>query len=122
MMAEPSPTFQAGTSPQTTKPKITVTLTYFMNARKRHTRFSSLSVKGVPKGATVKVSCRGGCPRRSQTFEKSGTVALTGYRNRALRVGATLTISVTKPGSIGMAKVVKIRADKRPRITTKTLR
>jgi hypothetical protein len=93
-----------------------------MHARKRATRFSSLSVKGVPKGATVKVTCTGGCPRGSQTFRRSGTVALTGYRNKAIKAGARLTIAVTRPGSVGTAKVITIRSNKRPRITTKTLR
>jgi hypothetical protein len=114
--ATPTPT------PAAPKPKLAVTLSYFMNARKRETRFSTLSVKGVPKGATVKVTCTGGCPRKTQTFRRSGTVALTGYRNRAIKAGAKLTIAVTKPGTIGTAKVVTIRSGKRPRIATKTLR
>ena len=115
--ATPTPT----PTPQAAKPKIAVTLSYFMNARKRETRFSTLSVKGVPQGATVKVTCRGGCPRRSQTISKGGTVALTAYRRKAIKVGATLTIAVTKPGMTGIAKVVTIRSGKRPRITTKLL-
>jgi hypothetical protein len=118
----PTPTPTPAPAPAAPKPKLSVTLSYFMTARKRETRFSSLSVKGVPRGATVKVTCSGGCPRRSQTFRKSGTVALTGYRHKALRVGAKLTIAVTKPGTVGTAKVVTIRSEKRPRITTKTLR
>jgi hypothetical protein len=117
-----TPTPSPAPAPTPAKPKIAITLSYFMNARKRHTRFSSLNVKGVPKGATVAVTCRGGCPRKTQTFNKPGTVALTGFRNRAIRAGAKLTIAVTKPGSIGMAKVVTIRSDKRPRITTQRLR
>jgi len=109
-------------APSPAKPKIGFSLQSFMTAGRRSTRFSTLSVKGVPKGATVKVTCTGGCPRKRQTIKKSGTVALTGYRKRSIRAGAKLTISVTKAGSIGMAKVVTIRADRRPRITTKTLR
>jgi hypothetical protein len=117
----PTPTPTPTPAPQAEKPKIAVTLSYFMNARKRETRFSTLSVKGVPKGATLKITCRGGCPRRSQTITRSGTVALTAFRRKAIKVGAELTIAVTKPGMTGMAKVVTIRSGKRPRITTKLL-
>jgi hypothetical protein len=122
--AAPTPTLTPAPTPTPTpaKPKVGFSLQYFMTAGRRSTRFSTLNVKGVPKGATVKVTCTGGCPRKRQTIKKSGTVALTGYRKRAIRAGAKLTISVTKAGSIGMAKVVTIRADRRPRITTKTLR
>jgi hypothetical protein len=123
--AAPAPTPAPNPTPTpapATTPKIGFSLQYFMTAGRRSTRFKTLSVKGVPRGATVTVTCRGGCPRKRQAIRKRGTVALTGFRNRAIRVGAKLTISVTKPGSTGMAKVVKIRAGKRPTITTKTLR
>ena len=45
----------------------------------------------------------------------------TAYRKKALKVGTTLTIAVTKPGMTGMAKIIKIRASKRPSVSTKTL-
>lgn len=120
----PAPTPTPTSTPRpTAKPKLAFTLNYFMRASKRSTRFTTLSVKGVPRGATVTVTCTGGCPRRSQTFRnKRGTFALTGYRHRAIRAGAKLTIKVTRPGSIGMSKIIRIRAGKRPTISTKTLR
>jgi hypothetical protein len=93
-----------------------------MSAGKRSTRFSVLSLKRVPEGATITVTCTGGCPRKRATITgKRGTVPLTAFRNRALRTGAKLTIAVTKPGSTGMAKVVTIRSSKRPKIATRTL-
>ena len=107
----------------TVKPAITITVPYFMSAKKKSTTFSSLSVKGVPAGATVKVTCKGTCPKKSVTIvsPKGGTVALKAYRKKALKVGTTLTIAVTKAGMTGMAKIIKIRASKRPSVTTKTL-
>jgi hypothetical protein len=102
--------------------KLTFSLSYFMRARKRDTRFSTLSLKAVPAGATVEVTCTGGCPRKRVTLKnRGGTVALTAFRNRAIRAGAKLTIKVTKPGTIGMSKVVTIRAGRRPTIATKAL-
>ena len=48
-------------------------------------------------------------------------MALRRTGKKALKVGTTLTIAVTKPGMTGMAKIIKIRASKRPSVTTKTL-
>ena len=95
-----------------------------MNAKKRYTRFATLSVKGVPAGATITVTCTGGCPRKAQTLTsaKGGTVKLDGWLRKRLKTGATLTISVTKPGMAGMTKAVTMRAERRPRIVTKVLR
>ncbi len=119
----PSPTPAPAPVAEQPKPELSFTLSYFMRASKRDTRFSTLSLKGVPSGATIKVTCTGGCPRKRVTLKhRRGTVALTAFRNRALRAGAKLTIEVTKPDTIGMAKVVKIRAGKRPAISTRALR
>jgi len=115
----PAPTV----APPKPKPVITITVPYFMSAKKKATTFSTLSVKGVPAGATIKVSCKGTCPKKSLTITsaKGGTVALTAYRKKPLKVGTTLTVQVTKAGMTGMAKVIKIRAAKRPSVTTKVL-
>jgi hypothetical protein len=120
--AAPAPTPVPTPTPDT-RPKLEVTLSYFMRASKRDTRFSTLSLKGVPSGATITIKCTGGCPRKRATITgKRGTVALAAFRNRAIKAGAKLTIEVTKPGAIGTAKVVTIRSSKRPSIATKTLR
>ena len=58
------------------------------------------------------------------TFTKrnaSGTVNLTAFRNKSLRAGTVLTVTVTKPGSFGMVKKVTMRKNKRPAITTTCL-
>jgi hypothetical protein len=102
---------------------IDVSLVYFMNAKQRYTRFATLSVKKVPAGATVTVTCTGGCPRKSQTLTsaKGGTVTLKAWLRKRLRTGATLTIAVTRPSMAGMTKTLTMRAQRRPRIVTKTL-
>ena len=94
-----------------------------MNAKRRYTRFATLSVKKVPAGATVTVTCKGGCPRKSQTLTsaKGGTVTLKAWLRKRLTTGTTLTITVTKPGMAGMAKALTMRAERRPRIATKAL-
>jgi hypothetical protein len=104
-------------------PPIDVSLVYFMNAKQRYTRFATLSVKNVPAGATITVACRGGCPRERQTITatKSGTVALKTWLRKRLKTGATLTITVNRAGMAGMTKTLTMRAERRPRIVTKTL-
>ena len=64
---------------------ITITVPYFMSAGKKSTKFSSLSVKGVPAGGTVKVTCKGTCPKKSLTITsaKGGTVSLSVYQEGA---------------------------------------
>jgi hypothetical protein len=101
---------------------IDITLVYFMNAKQRYTRFQTLSVKGVPAGATITVTCTGGCPRKRQTLtsEKGGTVKLAGWLGQRLKTGARLQIAVDRPGMAGMSKTLTMRAERRPRIVTRT--
>jgi len=99
-------------------PRLTVTLSFFMRAGSRSTRFSRLSVVGVPAGATVRVSCKGArCPKKTFTSKRSGAVTLTPFRT-TLRVGVKLTVLVTKPGTIGAAKTLTVRKSKAPLIGT----
>jgi hypothetical protein len=104
-------------------PAIDVSLLYFMNAKQRYTRFATLSLKKVPAGATISVTCKGGCPARKQTISaaKGGTVRLDKWLRKRLKTGATLTIAVTKPGMRGISKAVTMRPERRPRIVTSTL-
>jgi hypothetical protein len=100
--------------------KLVVTLAYFARASARSTRFSSLQVRGVPSGATVVVTCKGaGCPKRFTKRNASGTVSLAALIKRPLRAGVTLTVTVSKPGSISAVKVVEVRRSKPPRIATR---
>ena len=72
-----------------------------------------------------------GCPkvrvkgkRRMLVFTKnkaSGTISLKPFLKKSLRAGTVLTVTVTKPGSFGMAKKLKVRAIKRPTTTTTCL-
>ena len=86
-------------------------------------RFATLSVKGVPAGATITVTCTGGCPRKAQTLTsaKGGTVKLAGWLGKRLKTGATLKIAVNRPGMAGMTKTLTMRSERRPRIVTRTL-
>lgn len=99
---------------------INFSLSFVFAASRKSTRFSSLTVKGEPKGSTVSVKCTGkGCPAKS--FKKKnakGSVSLKPYVKKALRKGLKLTVTVTKTGYVSMIKTVVIESKKAPKITT----
>jgi hypothetical protein len=102
---------------------INVSLTFLFSASRKSTKFTSLIVKGVTKGATVAVKCAGrGCPARSFTKRNAkGSVSLKPYVGKALKAGIRLTVTVSKPGFVSMIKTVTIRPSKAPKIVTTCL-
>ena len=42
-----------------------VTLAYDFDAKRNGTRFSALTLKRIPSGASVRVTCAKGCPRKT---------------------------------------------------------
>jgi hypothetical protein len=99
---------------------LNVSLSFLFSAGRKSTKFRALSVKGVPEGASVSVTCAGkGCPAKS--FKKqhaNGSVSLKPYVKKALRKGLRLTVTVSKPGFVSMIKTLTIRPSKAPRIVT----
>jgi hypothetical protein len=110
-----------GATGSAAKPQLVVTLTYNFNAKRKSTRLLTLAVKNVPAGATVAVTCPKGCAKRSFTKRAgSGSVSLTSLvKGKALKVGATITVTVSKPGWNGVTKILKIRARKPPVVSTR---
>lgn len=100
--------------------KIVVTLAFNYTATRRNTRLTTLTVKNVPSGATVRVRCPKGCAKK--TFVKRhahGSVSLkTLVKGRKLKPGTRITVTVSKPGAISAVKVLTIRARKSPAIST----
>jgi hypothetical protein len=102
------------------KPQLFATLAFTFKAGTRTTRLTSLTVQHVAKGATVAVKCPKGCAKK--TFLKrnaSGTVSLKTLVTKPLKVGTTLTVTVTKVGSSGLTKTLKIRSRRAPSVATK---
>ena len=89
-----------------------------------YTRFRSLTVRRVPRGARVELRCRGtGCPRKLRRVRarvRKGRASFT-KRIRAahLRRGATVEIRITRREAIG--KVVRFRIRSRALPTSSTL-
>jgi hypothetical protein len=112
--------------------RVNVTLSFLFPSAAASTKFTVLQVKGVPSGSTVVATCKGkGCPtkkvkgkKQNVVFTKknaSGTVNLTAFRNKALRAGAVITVTVTKPGSFGMVKKLAVKKNKKPVLSTTCL-
>ena len=83
----------------------------------KYTIFRRLTLKAVPQGATVSVTCKGKkCPAKRFTSKRKGAVKLKKFTKKKLRPGTKLTIRVTKNGAIGKQFVIKIRKGKAPTI------
>jgi hypothetical protein len=82
--------------------------------RGTRTRFTSLTVKSLPAGAYVAITCnKRGCPFKSHIYRpKKGKVNTPpSLRRRYLRAGTTLTVSAKAPNST--VKVVSFKTRKR---------
>lgn len=107
--------------------QVVVTLAFFANAKKASTKFTTLQIKNVPLGAEVKVTCTGKrCPKglTGKGYVKKnafGTVSLKQFIKSSLRSGNTITVVVSKPDAIAAVKVLKVRSNKKPLISTKCL-
>ena len=92
-----------------------VTLSYGFDAKRRGTRFTTLTLKRIPSGATVSVTCTKGCPRKAYKHAKAkGTFSVKAYLRRWLKPGAVLTVTVSKPGAMTVIKRLTMRRSKRP--------
>jgi Putative metal-binding motif len=107
-----------------------VTLSFDHEIFTRFTRLPRLQVKGVPGGSTVRATCavkKRKCPGRARkAFTKRGargTVSLNSrYKGVKLPAGTKITVTVTKPGFIGAAKIFEVRrGPKRPKVTDRCL-
>jgi hypothetical protein len=126
-LAAPPVAAAAVTSPQlqsakhAPEPSIVVTLAFsFADSTRTHTKLTSLVVKGVPRGATVTASCRKQCS--AKTFKKThafGKVSLARLIRKPLKVGSTIRVTVSRPGSTSAIKTLKIRPHKAPSVTTR---
>jgi hypothetical protein len=115
----PAPPAPAPAAPA--KPgRITVTLAYFLSRG----RFTTLAVKGVPRGSKVVATCSKGCAHKRYTKRNArGTVNLKKLvGGRRMKVGAKIAVTVTHAGRIGAVKTLQIRSGRRnPKLTTRCI-
>ncbi|WP_028057599.1 Ig-like domain-containing protein [Candidatus Solirubrobacter pratensis] len=124
--------------------KLSVVLGFaFSSSTAKLTKFTRLSVSGVPAGATVTVTCiKGTCPTalvKKKTVKKRGkkqttlvakplvlrdafgTINLSKLISKPLKAGTRLRVDVTRPGAIGAVKIMEVGKRKAPKVTTQCL-
>jgi PKD repeat protein len=101
--------------------KIGATLRYAFTRTSKTTMFTSLLVRNVPAGAKVKATCKGGgCSKKAfSAVAKTDSVSLKTMLRRKLKVGAVITVVVSKPGMVGRTIVVTVRKGKDPKLAGK---
>ena len=64
--------------------------------------------------------CARGCPAKSFTKRDArGTVSLYRFASRRLKVGTTIRITIAEPGARPIEATIKIRAGRKPSVTTR---
>ena len=94
----------------------------FKPPQKAFTAFTLFQVKNVPSGSKIVVSCAK-CPKKAHKITKKkakGTVTIKQLKTK-VKSGAKITVTVTKPGTIGVVKVLTIKRGKAPVLSTKCL-
>lgn len=105
------------TVPTPPTPRIVVTLAYrYSGVNSKATKLSGLTVKGVPQGATVTVTCKKGCAKKRFVKRNArGNVKIaTIHGSKRLKVGTKITVTVTKAGMVTAVKTLTIRKRKPP--------
>jgi hypothetical protein len=101
---------------------------WFFNFHPAFTTIGQFVLNGVPSQSTITVTCRGGgCPYRSHSVHvgklrhpKSVDV-LRAFRNRHLRPGTLIVVTITRPQYVAKYYSFKIRKGKGPLITISCL-
>ena len=96
----------------------------------KYTRLSRLRITALVGGETVRVTCSGkapkgssrkkhGCPfkTRSSAAKLSSIKFDSVFKTRRLAPGTRITVTVTKPGTIGRSLTIVIRKGKAPKTT-----
>jgi Ca2+-binding RTX toxin-like protein len=106
---------------------ISASISVFVRTRGLRTRFTAVTVRNIPAGAKLKVTCkppkgkrnRKVCPFRA--FTRTFTAPTRSlqlrrrFTKRFFRAGTVFRIDITHPLAIGKVRIVKTRANKVPR-------
>jgi hypothetical protein len=114
-------------APNPPPPRILVSVSFRFAASNKETKFTSFSVKGIPSGSTLTVSCKpkkksSKCPSKKFTKKNAkGTLKLKTFIGKKFKKDTVITIQVTKSGMVGAVKLVTIRKRNGPSTTTRCL-
>jgi hypothetical protein len=115
-----------GTPPKVV-PRILVSVSFRFAASDKATTLTSFSVKNIPSGSTLTVSCKpkkkgSKCPAKKFTKKNAkGTVKLKTFIGKKFKKDTVITIQVTKSGMVGAVKLVTIRKRNGPSTATRCL-
>ncbi len=99
----------APVTPVVPAPRISARLALAWTVFRNYVVLDSATVKDIPAGATVKVTC-GTCKRKSLTLTaKKTTLTLSKLRGAKLKRGKTFTVTITKPGYVGLSMTRKVK-------------
>ncbi|HEY6891402.1 MAG TPA: HYR domain-containing protein, partial [Solirubrobacter sp.] len=108
-------------APTTPSPKtIDASLAFRFTLVKQVTRLTALTVKKLPPGATLIVTCKGAsCPKKlkgkGQTLvSKGASVSLSSLVKGDLKSGTTISVSISAAGAKPTTKTLKVRKGKAP--------
>ena len=88
------------------KTRIVVTLAFDYVVKGRYTRLTRIVVNRVPRGATVKATCKKGCSRKSYTKKnvRGGKLSLKPMARKRLKAGTTIKVVVSQTGKLSATK------------------
>jgi hypothetical protein len=94
----------------------------FDQPQKAFTKFTLFQVKNIPTGSKIVITCKK-CPKKAHKITKSKAKGVFTVKQLKTKVpaGTAIVVRVTKPGTIGIVKIVAIRKKKNPKLTTKCL-
>jgi hypothetical protein len=98
-----------------------VTLGFDYDSARRTTKLLTLTVKDIPRGATVTATCSRCSRKRFVKRNARATVSLKSMIAKRLRVGTVITVVVTRPGQIAAVKRLTIRSRRKPAVVTRCL-
>jgi hypothetical protein len=102
--------------------KLTAIVAFNWTKRGSSVKVDSLRVSDAPAGASVLVQCSGkrkGCPKeKTFTTSAKGSVSMTKLFRKRLKAGASLTVTVTAPNTVGRVRKFTIRRRGKPRSQT----
>ncbi len=87
------------------------------------TKFTQMTISGVPSSGSVTVSCRGGgCPFGRITKKHKTTISLTPqFRKAHLSAGSKVQISITAPNRVGKVEILSTHAGAGPSVARRCL-
>ncbi len=115
----------SGPPPPPLKPaKVGGSISATFSFRKRVTKLTALTLKSLPAGATVTVTCTARrCAFTKKTVKitkPTKSLALKSiFKGRKIRPGTVITVTITAPGFIGSVRRYTVQARKKP--TSKAL-